>query len=508
MKPGEFSEKDRKRITEEGIPMEKIEEQTDLFRHPPRPLHLDRPCTAGDGIAVPSDKEKQALLSLYEKKMENLRAIKFVPASGAASRMFRDWFRDYETGDFDHSRRGAEFAGSLSLYPFHGDLSSVMAGKDRPLGELIGKGEYREILGYILTDRGLNYAHLPKALLKFHAYPDHNRTSLEEHLVEAAGYVRSRKDICILHFTVSEEHESLVQGLTDQVRRRYESLLGVRFDLSLSIQSPSTNTIAVNMTDEPFRDEKGELLFRPGGHGALLTNLNRLHGDLIFIKNIDNVVPDRLKGETILYKKILGGCLLDIQEKSFRYLALLKEEEPGEALIGEAAAFCRNELFLDFPPDFSRRPPEEKRDLLFSLLNRPIRVCGMVKNEGEPGGGPFWVTGTDGRRTLQIVEEAQIDSSSEKQRRIWKASTHFNPVDLVCGIRDYRGRKFNLEHFVDRKAVIITKKSHEGRDLKALEIPGLWNGGMALWNTRFIEVPLVTFNPVKTVFDLLRPEHR
>jgi len=422
--------------------------------------------------------------------------------------MFRDWFRDYEDSDFDHSGRGAEFAGSLPLYPFHKDLSSLTAGKARPLDSLILKGNYREILGYILTDQGLDYAHLPKALLKFHTYPGHNRTSLEEHLVEAAGYVRDRENLCTLHFTVSEEHESPVRSLTDRVRGKYESLLGVRFDFSLSIQSPSTNTISVNMKDEPFRDETGELLFRPGGHGALLANLNRIEGDLVFIKNIDNVVPDRLKGETILYKKILGGCLLRVQEEVFRYLSLLEDKEAGEAPLHEMADFCRKELFLDLPPEFPACSPAEQRTFLFFLLNRPIRVCGMVKNEGEPGGGPFWVTGADNRRTLQIVEEAQIDSSSEKQSRIWKASTHFNPVDLVCGIRDYRGRKFNLENFVDRKAVIITKKSHEGFDLKALEIPGLWNGGMSLWNTLFIEVPIVTFNPVKTVFDLLRPEHR
>jgi len=503
-----LSEKDRKRIAGEGIPMEKIEGQMDLFAHPPRPLRLDRPCTAGDGIRVLSDSEKTSFLSLYENRAGSLEAVKFVPASGAASRMFRDWFRDLEDDRFDRSEEGDQFARRLPLYPFHDDLLALAAAKGRTLEDLISGEEYREILELILTEKGLDYAHLPKALLKFHTYPDHNRTSLEEHLVEAAGYVRGAKNRCALHVTVSEEHETLVRNLATRVLSRYESRLDVRYDFSLSIQSPSTNTIAVTLENEPFRDDEGNLLFRPGGHGALLSNLNGIDGDLVFIKNIDNVVPDRLKEETIRYKKILGGFLLRVQDEIFRHLSLLERAGPGEAPLDAAADFCRETLLTDFPAAYAAFTPEKRKSFLVALLNRPIRVCGMVKNEGEPGGGPFWVIDEDGRRTLQIVEEAQIDTSSETQARTWKASTHFNPVDLVCGIRNHRGEKFDLENYVDPKAVIITKKSHEGRDLKALEIPGLWNGGMALWNTLFVEVPGVTFNPVKTVFDLLRPEHR
>jgi hypothetical protein len=508
MTPIEFSARDRERISREGVPLEKIREQMALFRDPPGPRRLDRPCTAGDGILVFSGAEERELLECFEDRQGDLRSVKFVPASGAATRMFRDWFRNYQDEGFDRTGEGRDFSRRLPLYPFYGDLSSVMERAGRPLDVLVREGKYREILGYVLTERGLDYAHLPKALLKFHTCGTHARTSLEEHLVEAAGYVRDGNDVCALHFTVSGEHEAQVREAVGGVVRKYESLLGVRYDWSVSVQSPATNTIAVDLDDEPFRDDGGDLLFRPGGHGALLANLNRLDGDVVFLKNIDNVVPDRLKEDTIRYKKILGGCLLRVRERVFRFLRLLKREEPTDALLGEIARFCGGELFLDLPRAFSTAQRKEKAEILFETLNRPIRVCGMVKNEGEPGGGPFWVTGEDGRRSLQIVEEVEIDGGSEGQRAVWKSSTHFNPVDLACAVRDYRGEKFDLERFADPRAVIISRKSHEGRDLKALELPGLWNGGMARWTTLFAEVPIITFNPVKTVDDLLRPEHR
>lgn len=508
MAPVAFSARDRERISREGVPLEKIREQMALFRDPPGPRRLDRACTAGDGILVFSGTEERELLKLFEERQGDLRSVKFVPASGAATRMFRDWFRDYQDNGFDDAGEGREFSRRLPLYPFFDDLSSVVERAGRPLDVLIEEGKYREILGYILTEKGLNYAHLPKALLKFHTCGTHARTPLEEHLVEAAGYIRDGNSICALHFTVSEEHEAQVREAIGGVVSTYESLLGVRYDWSVSIQSPATNTIAVDMDDEPFRDNGGELLFRPGGHGALLANLNGLDSDIVFLKNIDNVVPDRLKGETIRYKKILGGCLIRVRERMFRFLRLLERGEPTDGLLEEITLFCGKELLLDLPRTFSSAHRKEKAKTLFEILNRPIRVCGMVKNEGEPGGGPFWVTGEDGRRTPQIVEEAEIDGDSEEQRSIWKSSTHFNPVDLACAIRNYRGEKFDLERFVDPKAVIIARKSHEGKDLKALELPGLWNGGMARWTTLFAEVPIITFTPVKTVDDLLRPEHR
>ena len=362
-------------------------------------------------------------------------------------------------------------------------------------------------MGYILTSKGLNYAHLPKALLKFHTYPDRNRTPLEEHLVESTLYLQDARHICRVHITVSEEHFADVETYISSIRNHYETEYNVKFEIALSVQLSSTNTIAVDREGKPFRDTAGNLVFRPGGHGALLKNLHAIEEEIIFLKNIDNIVPDRLKTETVKYKKILGGYLIKLQGKIFQYLRSLDSEEPNAKQYSEMADFCRKELSLTLPTGFDKFPDTRKKGLIFNVLNRPLRVCGMVKNEGEPGGGPFWVEGKDGSRSLQIVEEAQIDAKSEKQKAIWKSSTYFNPVDLVCGIRDYRGKKFDLGSYVDKKASIVSSKSYEGNTSKVLELPGLWNGSMAGWNTVFVEVPSSTFNPVKTVEDLLREEH-
>jgi hypothetical protein len=288
------------------------------------------------------------------------------------------------------------------------------------------------------------------------------------------------------------------------VKDRYEKSLGVRYEISVSIQHPSSDTIAVDLENRPFHDREGRALFRPGGHGALLRNLNAIGGDIIFLKNIDNIVPDRLKAPAIVHKKILGGYLVKLQGEIFGHLETLAAGEKG---LSDAVRFARQRLLLSFPGDFDRSTLSQRRKFLFERLNRPLRVCGMVKNEGEPGGGPFWVHGNDGTVTLQIIEEMQVDPTSATQQNILRSATHFNPVDLVCGVRDYRGVKFDLDRFVDWNAVSVSEKSHEGQALKALEWPGLWNGSMAYWNTIFIEVPLETFNPVKTVEDLLRPSH-
>ena len=298
-----------------------------------------------------------------------------------------------------------------------------------------------------------------------------------------------------------------MKELLGRVTGLYEKRFGVRFEIGLSIQSESTDTIAVDLENRPFRDRDGRLLFRPGGHGALLYNLDGIDGDIVFIKNIDNIVPDRLKDTTVLYKKILGGCLVGLQRELFGHLQALSERSAGESVIGAAARFAADRLNCAMPPGFEGRTLEERRQVLIGKLDRPLRVCGMVKNEGEPGGGPFWVAGENGGCSLQIVEEVQVDRSRVGQEAIWASSTHFNPVDLVCGIRDFRGRKFDLERFVDHEQVFISTKSHEGCDIKALELPGLWNGSMADWHTIFVEVPIETFNPVKTIEDLLRPAH-
>jgi hypothetical protein len=353
----------------------------------------------------------------------------------------------------------------------------------------------------------LNYGNLPKALLKFHAYSDGSRSAVEEHLVEAALYTKDAGGMCRLHFTLSGEHHDEVADYLSVIKRHYEKYYDVTFDIVLSTQQSSTNTIAVDLDNRPFRDQKGELVFRPGGHGALLDNLNGTGGDIIYLKNIDNIVPDRLKPVTIFYKKVLGGYLIYLQNEIFRCLRYLEKAELDEKTLQELKLFCEKRLNLVIPQWFEYLPLAEKCSLVFKILNRPIRVCGMVRNQGEPGGGPFWVNEKDGTQSLQIIEESQIDSESAEQRAIWSRGTHFNPVDLVCGVCNYRSYKFDLHDFVNRDAYFISQKSEKGRDLKALELPGLWNGSMAFWITIFVEVPIETFNPVKTIHDLIRPQH-
>ena len=503
-----FTDEDIKRIEAEDLTEEKVLSQLEFFKRGAPIVRLNRACTIGDGILAIPEEEREELIASYDEVAGKGRVLKFVPASGAASRMFRDWYRYYESRSLDSDpERGADFARDLNKYAFYDDLKDIILREGYDIDDLAKDGKFSMILKYILTGSGLNYAHLPKALLKFHKYRDRNRTSLEEHMVEAALYVRDAEGLCRIYCTVSEEHESEVKNYFSHVREYYENRYNMVFDFRLSTQLASTNTIAVDMENRPFRDSKGILVFRPGGHGALLENLNVIDGDIIFLKNIDNVVPDRLKGVTVRYRKILGGYLIRLQEKIFRYLQLLSSEEIFEQLIFEAALFCEEKLNIVFPSGFNGISDVFRREIIFDVLNRPLRVCGMVKNMGEPGGGPFWVDEEEGTQSLQIMERAQVDITSEQQKNIWTSATHFNPVDLVCGVRDYRLNKFDLSRFVDRKTFSITRKSEEGRDLKALELPGLWNGSMAHWNTIFVEVPIETFNPVKTVKDLLREQH-
>lgn len=506
---GSWSAKDRERIAKEGLTVGEVERQLSLFRRGVSPVRLSRPCRAGDGIVVVSTTEEEDLLKVYEKALRTKRFIKFVPASGAASRMFKEWYRCLNEGGFSEKTQEDPFITDLKQYCFFPDLQAVVASKRLDLEELIKKRDNATILKYILMEEGLNYGRLPKALIKFHAYPEGCRTALEEHLVEAASYARDAQNCSRLHFTVSSEHQNAVRGYLQQVIGNHESRLRTVFEVGLSMQSTGTNTLAVDPENRPFRDGRGDLVFRPGGHGSLLANLNALEADIVFLKNIDNCVPDRLKPETVRWKKILAGYLITLQEGIFARLRRLSARNSGEADLIEVARFCRKQLRLDMPPGFLKRSQAEQRSFLFEKLNRPLRVCGMVKNEGEPGGGPFWVDPPDaaGAMSLQIVEEVQIDRTVSAQQTLWESSVYFNPVDLVCGVRDYRGQKFDLTRFIDPEWSTISRKSEEGRELLALERPGLWNGSMAFWNTLFIEVPLVTFNPVKTVADLLRPQH-
>jgi hypothetical protein len=507
MKSDCFSDSDIREIEKAGLSKNAVEEQIAAFERGLIPVRLERPCRINDGIVIIPDSGKESLLRIYEEERSGGRVIKFVPASGAASRMFRDWFKLYDTGDTGNAGIASNFADNLAKFAFYGELKKIISRDGKDIDILIKDKNYSEILDYILGPKGLDYAHLPKALLKFHLYPDHVRTPLEEQLVEAILSVNDGENACRIHFTVSDVHRGPVEDLISSVRESYEKRYGVTLEITLSSQLPSTDTIAVDRKNEPFRDGNNALVFRPGGHGSLLKNLNTIDDDFIFLKNIDNVVPDSLKEKTILYKKIIGGYLIELQRKIFNHIASISGAQSDEAPLEKAGSFAQKSLNITLPETFDDLDFEKRKDFLLQKLNRPLRVCGMVKNVGEPGGGPFWVKEKDGTLSLQIVEEAQIDKSSKEQRKIWKSSTHFNPVDIACAVKNYRGEKFDLEEYVDKNTYIITEKSQEGRSLKALELPGLWNGSMAKWNTLFVEVPLATFNPVKTVDDLLRKEH-
>ena len=506
---GVWSAEDRQSIAAHGLTVEEVERQLEIFRRGVPPICLNRPGRAGDGIVVIPETEQQKLLAAYEEARRTHRLMKFVPASGAASRMFREWYRCLDAGGFADEVERAVFAADLKKYAFFPDLRAVIAAKGRDIDALLENREEAAVLRFILTEEGLNYGLLPKALLKFHAYPDGSRTALEEHLVEAALYARDAGNVSHIHCAVSREHETAVRTLLSRVIRDYESRLDTVFEVGISTQDPATDTIAVDPENRPLRNEEEELIFRPGGHGSLLRNLNLLDEDVIFLKNIDNTVPDRLKTETVLWKKLLAGYLIRLQKEIFACVRLLAEGNGTGKELERMCDFAQKEVNIGIPSGFRDLSLSERRSFLFGWLNRPLRVCGMVKNEGEPGGAPFWVDDPDGKggASLQIIEESQIDRGDPKQRAVWSSATHFNPVDIVCGVRDFRGRKFDLPAFVDPATAAITRKSEKGRELLALERPGLWNGSMAFWNTVFIEAPLATFNPVKTVADLLRPQH-
>lgn len=480
--------------------------QMELLRDPPPPVELVRPCTLGDGIRRLPEVEHPRWLRLHEEAASLGRFTKFVPASGAATRMFRDLVAVWREGsDLEGSKAALAFLQSLPRFAFYEDLKEAMAKDGLDLQGEPSQGRSLTVLEYLLGPKGLNYANLPKGLLKFHRYPEGGRTAFEEHLVEAAYYVKDAKGVCRLHFTVSPEHREAFEALYERVHSLYEGRLGVRFDVSFSEQAPCTDTVALDPEGHPFRLPDGTLLFRPGGHGALLLNLQALGADLVYIKNIDNVVPDHLKPPMVHWKRVLGGYLVELQGRLYR---LLRELDEGGGDPAEGIQFAKEVFHLDPPEDWGSMTEGERKRFLLEELDRPVRVCGVVPNQGEPGGGPFWVRDRDGKVSPQIVEEAQVDMTSPRQREIWARSTHFNPVDIVCGLRDFRGRPFDLSRFVDPQAVIITEKSKDGRPLKALEHPGLWNGSMAGWLTAFVEVPPETFNPVKVVNDLLRKAHQ
>jgi hypothetical protein len=510
-----FTPENVSQITARGSQPEVIKQQIENFKVGFPFLNLTGAANSYNGIFQLSESMIRKYVSIFEaENLKELELIKFVPASGAATRMFRSLFsalgylkKGKTVAEVLTDKEVAAFFENLDRFAFYNDLQKLAANGNSSIQEIPAK----KILEWVLLEPGLNYGNLPKALLKFHQYPNHNRTAIEEHFVEGAMYAKNNSGTVNLHFTVSTEHQQAIEKLVAEVQPEYEKTLGVTYRVSFSNQKKSTDTVAVTLDNEPFMTKGNRLLFRPAGHGALLENLNDLDADIIFIKNIDNVVPDQLKNQTLESKKALAGIMLSLQKKIFNYQKKLNKKKPNNLKISfyaELSNFLENILNITPPENIYSGEKEELYKYLSSKINRPIRVCGMVKNQGEPGGGPFFALNSDGSISLQIVESSQIDFNDSEQAAIARKATYFNPVDLVCSIKNYKGEKYDLMKFTDPKTGLITIKSSDGKELKAQELPGLWNGSMSDWNTFFVEVPIETFNPVKTVNDLLRKEHQ
>ena len=505
-----FTSEDLLQLRQKGISAQQVEQQLQAFSKGFPYLRLQGAASIGNGIIAPQDHEVEAYIQEWEHyKVQGHHITKFVPASGAASRMFKNMFEfldapyDVPTTDFEK----AYFNGIHKFAFFDALNEACQRNEGQGVDALVAAGRYKDVVANMLQAKGLNYGQLPKGLLLFHRYADGSvRTPLEEHLAEAALYASSQGETEV-HFTVSAEHQPLFQQLLERVMDHYAEAYKIHYNVSFSVQKPSTDTIAANMDNTPFRTDDGRLLFRPGGHGALIENLNDLDADIIFIKNIDNVVPDGLKRSTVQWKQVIAGVLVNVQKQAFAYLRQLDEKKYTQADLAEMVRFVRHTLNCDFP-DLKYMSDEKLLSFLRRKLDRPIRVCGVVKNVGEPGGGPFLAFNPDGSISLQILESSQIDANNPEYMRMFAQGTHFNPVDLVCALRDYKGQKYDLTRYVDPATGFISHKSKGGRELKALELPGLWNGAMSDWSTIFVEVPLDTFNPVKTVNDLLRPQHQ
>ena len=504
-----LSPKDLEQIERKGISEQQIKKELEEFKTGFPFLKLDAAASIGNGIIATSTEDVKRYTEAWNAyKAEGKKIVKFVPASGAASRMFKNMFAfltaDYDVPTTDFEKTFFDNVVKFAFYPALNAMCEKNEGKN--IEALMGEGNYKAVVANLLEAKGLNYGQLPKGLLLFHSYEDGARTPLEEHLVEGALYADS-KGMVHIHYTVSPEHRALFEKKVADTKEKYEKAYNVKYDITFSEQKPSTDTIAVNPDDTPFRNADGSLLFRPGGHGALIENLNEIPADVVFIKNIDNVVPDRLKADTVTYKQVIAGVLVSLQEKAFEYLRLLDKGTYNHEKLEEMIRFVQRDLCCR-KHDIKELEDAELVIYLRSKLNRPMRVCGVVKNVGEPGGGPFLTYNQDGTVSLQILESSQIDKSNTEYMKMFTEGTHFNPVDLVCAVKNYKGEKFNLPDYVDRTTGFISSKSKNGKDLKALELPGLWNGAMSNWNTVFVEVPLSTFNPVKTVNDLLREQHQ
>ncbi|GAY27755.1 MULTISPECIES: DUF4301 family protein [unclassified Prevotella] len=504
-----LSQEDLKQIAAKGMTAEQIETQLKQFKTGFPFLKLEAAASISQGIISPNTDER----SDFEKKWNNYKAeghkiVKFVPASGAASRMFKDMFTfltsDYDTPSTDFEKH---YFNNIEKFAFYDALDDIcLKNEKKGIKELISENNYKAVVSNMLESKGLNYGQLPKGMLIFHKYEDGARTPMEEHLVEGALYAASNGEANV-HFTVSNEHMEFFEKKVSQQSDKYAKKYNINYNITFSEQKSSTDTIAANADNTPFRTTDGRLLFRPGGHGALIENLNDIDADVIFIKNIDNVVPDRLKADTIEYKQVIAGILVSLQKKAFEHLNTLDSGKYNHEKLEEIIRFVQQELCCR-KSDIKHLEDTELVIYLKEKLNRPMRVCGVVKNVGEPGGGPFLTYNQDGTVSLQILESSQIDKNNQEYMKMFTTGTHFNPVDLVCAVKDYKGKSFNLPDFVDKATGFISSKSKDGKELKALELPGLWNGAMSDWNTIFVEVPLSTFNPVKTVNDLLREQHQ
>ncbi|MFD2517115.1 DUF4301 family protein [Salinimicrobium flavum] len=511
-----FSTQDISQIEKKGISFQKVEEQISIFKKGNVSVNIREAATLRNGILAIDENEKEDLIALYNSRKDDLKILKFVPASGAATRMFKAFYNflkefDPNEEDLDHyiERKNNPklelFFSRMKDLPFYETVLQQIKENGRDYDSLPENEQKLLFVRMMLGEEGLNLGDYPKGLVPFHKYEDHLATAFEEHLREAVDYAVAGNKVRI-HFTVAEEHLSKFEEEATRIVPIVEKESSKDFEITYSFQDSKTDTIAVTKENEPFRDENGEIFFRPGGHGALIENLNDREADLIFIKNIDNVVIPKNRKILAENKQMLAGKLLDLQAKVFESLTKL-EKEPSEEELEEMISFLQKKLNSGLSIQFDELSKEEKISALKRKMDRPVRVCGMVRNEGEPGGGPFWVTHENGDISLQIVESSQIDHENYQQSKIAQEATHFNPVDIVCSFMNFKGEKFDLHQFVDEKTSFISNKTRDGKELKALELPGLWNGAMSDWISIFVEVPVETFNPVKTVADLLKPSH-
>ena len=502
-----FTKQDIEQLFQQGVEIKEAERQQEIIKNHEF-VTVVRPAVTNDGILTVDENYMHQLIQSYEQNPPTDKIVKFVPASGAASRMFKD-LHSFREGDTSESTAKSItcFFEHLNEFAFFHALKKKIAKNGLNLSELVEKKDYFTIIDYLLTEKGLNYAKTPKGLIFFHQYGTIARTAFEEHLVEAMEYACDKEKNVRLHFTVSPEHWDEFETVKNDLIPQYEQQYGIQFHIEFSTQYSASDTLAFAADNTPFRTEEGKLVFRPGGHGSLIKNLNEMETDILFIKNIDNVCLDRYKKDTIIYKKLLIGLLIELKKQLFNFLNEMEHELLSEEKLQEIGNFLQEKFFITLSDSCQNLPLVEKQQILFEKLNRPVRICGMVKREDEPGGGPFWVKNADGEISLQIVETSEINLSDPSQKECLDKSEFFNPVDLVCLLKNYRGKPFNLSNYVDFSRYFIAEKSQNGKPLKALENPGLWNGAMANWLTVFVTVPLSTFSPVKTINDLTRKEH-